>query len=203
MIASFAGSLQAGLVNTAVLRTAILQGKSDARWLALGGAVPELIYAMLAYLPGNWLATAIADYLWLVKYTMALMLLAIGVMLIRDRTAVQSTAQSEVATDKAAGFLKGFGLGIINLQLLLFWIGVKLTLVSYWPAGLQALTPVWGIVAFGLGAMTGALLLLLLIAEAGAKISSGKTIRLLNLLMGWLLVLVALATLLADWLKTD
>lgn len=52
-VASFIGSLQAGLVNTAVLADTLRYGRTTARRTALGGAVPEILYAGLAFLAAD------------------------------------------------------------------------------------------------------------------------------------------------------
>ena len=44
-VASFIGSLQAGLVNTAVLAATLRHGLLVARNTAFGGALPEFLYA--------------------------------------------------------------------------------------------------------------------------------------------------------------
>ena len=49
-VASFVGSLQAGLVNTAVLAHTIQRGPEAGRRMAVGGSLPELLYAGVACL---------------------------------------------------------------------------------------------------------------------------------------------------------
>lgn len=201
MVASFLGSLQAGLVNTAVWQTAIKEGKNQARWLAVGGALPELVYAALAYLPGTWLADFIGFFLPVVKMLMAGLLMVVGVLLIvRNRVQEEKVTEHTNKEDDIVntttntlykGLIKGFSLGIINLQLLAFWVGIKFSLAAYWPYELILSNEWLGMVSFGAGAMVGALLLLLLIAEGGARIKSEVWIRRVNLLMGGLLVLAA------------
>ena len=44
-VASFIGSLQAGLVNTAVLAHTVQRGPEAGRRLAIGGSIPEVLYA--------------------------------------------------------------------------------------------------------------------------------------------------------------
>ncbi len=56
-VASIIGSLQAGLVNTAVLAHTVKRGPGSGRRMALGGAIPEFIYAVLAFHFATWLLT--------------------------------------------------------------------------------------------------------------------------------------------------
>ena len=53
-VASFIGSLQAGLVYTAVLAHTIQRGRDAGRRMAIGGALPELLYAALAFQFATW-----------------------------------------------------------------------------------------------------------------------------------------------------
>ncbi|MBT8326680.1 MAG: LysE family transporter, partial [Bacteroidia bacterium] len=47
-VLSFWGSLQLGLVNVAVIETAISKGRKPAIWLAIGGVLPEIPYTLIA-----------------------------------------------------------------------------------------------------------------------------------------------------------
>ncbi len=161
-VASFIGSLQAGVVNTAVLAHTVKWGRMAGRRMAVGGSVPEFLYASMAF----WGAGRLVDMLGMgargIGTVVASILLALGlyfVFLFRPRPAAPGE-------DKLAGDLgRGVLLGLANPQLLLFWCGVKLLFVSLGLAD----EGVAQLVAFALGAFTGALVLLLLLVRLGVR----------------------------------
>jgi hypothetical protein len=154
-VLSFVGSLQAGLVNTAVVGYSLRPGPFSRRLgiaCALGGALPELLYAAIA-LKASPLAVYLSSVLlWgvpILKLAGLAVTLGLAVaagvyalVLSRRPTFVDSKSNAKVhsaankpvsggptGTVKAA--LTGFSLGLANPQLLVFWFGMAVWLQTY------------------------------------------------------------------------
>lgn len=184
-VASFIGSLQAGLVNTAVLAHTVQRGPAAGRRMAIGGSIPEFLYAGAAHLFAN----AILDRLGIgqegITNTVGAVLIGMGIWFLFIFKPKLSPMNMEL---KASGVRKGLLIGLANPQLLLFWCGVVLALHAYGIAG-QGLV---GTLAFALGAFAGALVLLFQLVKLGRKavekLQPAK-LHLLFRLVGALLVL--------------
>ncbi|MCU0450303.1 MAG: LysE family transporter [Bernardetiaceae bacterium] len=134
-LVSAVGSLQPGLVNVAVVQTGLRQGLAASLWLALGGSLPELLYAGLAWQihrgVHGWLAnwSHLAPALpWLAA---AALVLGGLYYLHQARLPVQAQAQSRVRSHRKA-LAEGFILALQNAQLVVFWLFV-LTYLPQWP----------------------------------------------------------------------
>ena len=174
-VASFIGSVQAGVVNTAVLAHTIKWGRVAGRRMAIGGSIPEFIYAGVAFAGAGWLVEALGIGTRGIGMVVSAIMLLLGVyfmFVFRPRAAAPDE-------DKLTGDLRrGLFLGLANPQLLLFWCGVKLMLVSFGLIG----DSLPDLIAFALGAFTGAIILLFILARLGEKAQeklSPKSLRLL------------------------
>jgi len=149
------GSLQLGPVNGSVLRLSLNGRFRDARWLSIGGSLPEFLYAGVAVWGSQWLGqiTQAGRYL---DWALVPIFLLMGINLIR-------TQPKPIPTEKAQShsgipFWQGLGLGLLNPQLPLFWLSI---LVWYkMSLGLEADSGISS-VAFVLGTSVGAFCLLL------------------------------------------
>ncbi|MCB0764309.1 MAG: LysE family transporter, partial [Flavobacteriales bacterium] len=190
MVVSFIGSLQAGLVNTAVLATTIRKGKEAGMRMAWGGSIPEFIYAALAFQGAQWLLELPALAGGMLERIAGVFLIAFGLYLM---FLLKPFTVPERGGDKVGGFWKGVLVGLMNPQLLVFWTGVR---VSFGTFGLEASGWV-DLVAFGLGAFLGALALLFLLVKLGDRLLSRfgpNTVRTVFRILGaTLVVLGALA----------
>ncbi len=161
-VASFIGSLQAGVVNTAVLTHTVKWGRHAGRRMAVGGSIPEFIYAGIAFAGAGWLVERLGIGATGITIIVSSILLLLGVYFLfvyRPHPAVPG--EDKLTSDLRRGVL----LGMANPQLLLFWCGVKLMLVSAGIAG-----DAWYcLLAFALGAFTGAIILLLILVRLGVK----------------------------------
>ncbi len=154
-VLSFVGSLQAGLVNTAVVGYSLRPGPFGRRLgvaCALGGALPELLYAAIALKASPLAAYLSSVLIWgvpILKLVGLAVTLGLGVaagvyalVLSRRESSVDSTSATDVhsaanrpvsggptGTIKAA--LTGFSLGLANPQLLVFWFGIAVWLQTY------------------------------------------------------------------------
>ncbi|MBK9176344.1 MAG: LysE family transporter [Flavobacteriales bacterium] len=161
-LASFIGSVQAGVVNTAVLAHTVKWGRTAGRRMAVGGAIPEFIYAGVAFLGAGWLVDVLGIGATGITLVVSAILLLLGVYFVF----IYRPTPPAPDEDKLAGDLRrGLFLGIANPQLLLFWCGVKLMLVSFGMRG----ESVADLLAFAMGAFVGAILLLLILVGLGIK----------------------------------
>ncbi|MBL7951442.1 MAG: hypothetical protein JNM62_06950 [Flavobacteriales bacterium] len=191
-VASIIGSLQAGLVNTAVLAHTVKRGPEAGRRMALGGAIPEFIYAVLAFQFASWLLDALGLSPQGVARLVGGILVALGVYFV---VLFKPAFDLEKVNVKASGVRKGFLLGMLNPQLILFWSGVRLALSSF------GFTPLgWlDMLAFGLGAFAGAMLLLLQLVRLGRRALEKwepRTLHLLFRAVGGVLVISGLVAIL-------
>lgn len=183
-LASFIGSLQAGVVNTAVLAHTIKWGRHAGRRMAVGGSIPEFIYAGVAFFGAGWLVEQLGIGATGITIIVSSILLVLGIYFVfvyRPRPAAPGE-------DKLTGDLRrGVLLGLANPQLLLFWCGVKLMLVSF----NMTSDAFADLLAFALGAFTGAIILLMVLVRLGVKAQeklSPKGLRTLFRSIGGLLL---------------
>ncbi len=149
------GSLQLGPVNGSVLRLSLNGRFRDARWLALGGALPEFLYAGIAIWGSHWLGqiTQAGRYL---DWALVPIFLFMGIRLIRTKP--KSIPTEDTKPRSGLPFWQGLGLGLLNPQLPLFWLSI---LVWYkMSLGLQVESGISS-AAFVLGTGFGAFYLLL------------------------------------------
>ncbi len=194
-VASFIGSLQAGLVNTAVLAHTVQRGPEAGRRLAIGGSIPEVLYAGAAYLFAN----AVLDKLGIgqesIGRAVGVVLFSMGIYFTFVFKPRFDPAQVVV---KASGFRRGLVLGLANPQLLLFWCGVVLALHGYGIKGQGVL----GMIAFGSGAFTGAIILLFPLVKLGQRAVERlrpERLRLLFRSVGVLLLISGAVTVARTW----
>lgn len=184
-VASFIGSLQAGLVNTAVLATALRHGPALAKRTALGGALPELLYAAIAFVAADQVLAFTAGLGITPGHVTGLVLVVVGVYV----GLFMRPFHLERQPSRRGGFGLGLLLGLMNPQLALFWCGVRL--------GMEALglkLHGWATLAgFSLGAFLGAMGLLLLLIRLAALMQAhvaGRTLSWIFRGLGLVLVLV-------------
>lgn len=161
-VASFIGSLQAGLVNTAVLAHTVQRGPAAGRRMAIGGSIPEILYAGVAYLFANALLEKLGIGQDRIGIAVGIVLVGMGLYFTFIFKPKFDPERMEV---KATGVRRGLVLGLANPQLVLFWCGVVLALHAYGIKG----QGVFGMIAFGLGAFTGAILLLFQLVKLGQR----------------------------------
>jgi threonine/homoserine/homoserine lactone efflux protein len=115
------GSLQLGPVNGSVLRLSLNGRFRDARWLALGGSLPEFLYAGIAVWGSHWLGqiTQARRYL---DWAIVLIFLVMGIRLIRTKP--KSIPTEDTKPRSVLPFWQGLGLGLLNPQLPLFWLSI-------------------------------------------------------------------------------
>lgn len=184
-VASFIGSLQAGLVNTAVLAATLRHGRTVARSTAWGGALPELLYAGLAFVAANRVLAYTTQWGIRPAHISGLVMLGLGLYI----AVFLKPFHVKDGSDPGGGFRRGMVLALMNPQLILFWCGVRLGMESL---GMELQG--WGaMLGFSLGAFLGALALLMLLVRMGEHLRArmaGSTLHNLFRAVGVLLVLV-------------
>ncbi|MCU0338385.1 MAG: LysE family transporter [Spirosomaceae bacterium] len=177
-LVSFAGSLQLGPVNLTVIQQVLQRHLRAGVWVALGGCLPEMLYATAAVKAGQWLENH-RDIWQFIEWGSVPLLLLIGIVTYRA-TPKNSTPSptlplsgegsetqriSKVATKSSSTipspFWRGMMMGMLNPQLFPFWLLVLVQFNSY--AALRVQSPVeQG--AFVVGTSVGALGLLVGVA---------------------------------------
>jgi threonine/homoserine/homoserine lactone efflux protein len=155
---SFAGSLQLGLVNLAVIKAGLFQNKKTARYIALGGSIPELAYSGIAVYAFGFLQNQ-PVLLERAHQLIAPILAALGIYFLMKKK--QEAPALNPGKEKAS-FWTGLFYGSVNPQLLPFWFGILLYLNGF---ELTRLHSEIDKLSFIFGTGIGALLLLLLLAE--------------------------------------
>ncbi|SMO77543.1 LysE family translocator [Solitalea koreensis] len=161
-IASFIGSIQLGPVNLTILQTSVNKNFTAAFYAAVGGCLPEIIYAAIA-VAGTSL---IAPDGWFMKYAgfiMVPLLLGLGIHKIRSKSTTEET-KLDLPDSKVGDFSKGFMLSILNPLLLPYWSSVLIYNTSLNVISLD--NPI-DKTLFVFGAAAGALGLLMLFAWFG------------------------------------
>lgn len=133
IIASFIGSLQLGPVNLSVIDTAIHQNRKNAFWVAVGGSLPEFIYCFLAVFAGSFLIKN-PTFFKTLKIIIAIILIVLALFYF-----FKKNKESKVLEEKSVehhqnllkNFSKGFSLGMLNPQLMPFWLSVQVVFNSY------------------------------------------------------------------------
>lgn len=130
-VVSFVGSLQLGPVNGVVIRTA-LTNRRQAWWIALGGALPEVIYSGISLYVLSFLnlRASLANSL---ESFASFALIGIGLLFIHQSRAARVETLHPYSASAHRGVLNGFSYGITNIQLIVFWItilGYSTTIVT-------------------------------------------------------------------------
>ncbi len=185
---SFVGSIQPGPVNLGVVYYALHNKLKQAIYLSIGGSLPEVVYCFIAFQFHAWLQSKLPQLTQvLFWFNPLLILLGIYLLLKKDSgaTPVETTRY---------GFGKGLLLGMLNPQLLLFWLGMA-TLSSQYPHYIRLETQTHYLFA-ALGAGLGAFLLHLSFIGIISKIHHANWVHKLKRqsvrLLGLLLTLIGL-----------
>lgn len=167
-----------------------MSGGFHAAWpLALGVAVGDVLWPLLAVLGVSWLVSAVDGFLILLRWVAVIMFAAMGLLLIRhtDRTI---TADSRLTRPgRWAGFMAGLAVILGNPKAMLFYMGMlpgffDLTRVT--PPDIAAIVTISFIVP-----LAGNLTLALFLGRVRRLLASPRALRRTNLASGALLIVVA------------
>lgn len=179
-----------GPVWVALLARALSGGMAAAWPLAVGVALGDLIWPLLAILGLSWVESAYGDILSLLRWAAAVIFLAMGVMLIRKSGSLGRADSRLTKPGIWAGFSVGLAAVIGNPKAILFYMGA---LPGFFTLGtLTAVDTALIISVSALIPMAGNLVLALFLDRARQLLQSPEAVRRLNVFSGALLIGVAL-----------
>jgi len=118
---SFIGSVFLGLVNAAVIDTAITKSEKSALWLAFGGVLPEIPYTLVAIFGASYVEL-LSGYKTYLSIGMGVVFIAMGISYIfKKEKEVPASDTPQIGA--LANFTKGFFLALANPQLIFYWSG--------------------------------------------------------------------------------
>lgn len=179
-----------GPVWVALLARALSGGMAAAWPLAVGVALGDLVWPLLAILGLSWVESAYGDILSLLRWAAAVIFLAMGVMLIRKSGSLGGADSRLTKPGIWAGFSVGLAAVIGNPKAILFYMGA---LPGFFT--LSTLTAVDTALIISVSAlipMAGNLVLALFLDRARQLLQSPESVRRLNVFSGVLLIGVAL-----------
>lgn len=187
---SFAGSVQLGPVNLAVMKT-VLEGRSRAAlWIGAGVCVPEFLYAFFALFASAWLLER-PTLLHILEWGVVPLLVGMGLFNILKKKNAEK--EPEKAAEKAADFGRGFLISLLNPQLLPFWLMILVMLNGYEFFRISTLPDR---LAFVAGTGFGEFVLIALVVWLTGKFRNYLLEKLkrwnLNKVFGWLFIVLAL-----------
>jgi threonine/homoserine/homoserine lactone efflux protein len=179
-----------GPVWVALLARALSGGMAAAWPLAVGVALGDLVWPLLAILGLSWVESAYGDILSLLRWAAAVIFLAMGVMLIRKSGSLGGADSRLTKPGIWAGFSVGLAAVIGNPKAILFYMGA---LPGFFTLGtLTAVDTALIISVSALIPMAGNLVLALFLDRARQLLQSPEAVRRLNVFSGALLIGVAL-----------
>lgn len=179
-----------GPVWVALMARALSGGFAAAWPLAVGVALGDLMWPLLAILGLSWVESAYGDVLSMLRWAAAVIFLFMGVTLIRKSGQLGGADSRLTKPGLWAGFSVGLAAVIGNPKAILFYMGA---LPGFFTLG--GLTPVDIGLIIGVSAlipMAGNLALALFLDRARRLVSSPDSVRKLNIGSGVLLIGVGL-----------
>ncbi len=180
-----------GPVWVALLARALSGGFAAAWPLAVGVALGDLAWPLLAILGLSWIEGVWGDFLSWLRIVAAGIFLVMGILLIRKKPTQPGTDSRMTRPGLWAGFSVGLAAVIGNPKAILFYMGA---LPGFFDLSRITLADTLAIIAISaLVPMTGNLGLSLFLDRARRLLQSPAAIHRLNLISGVLLIGVALA----------
>ena len=182
--------LTPGPVWVALIARSISGGFHAAWPLALGVAVGDAMWPLVAIFGVSYLVALYADFLIFLRYSGALIFLFMGVMLIRKPVGARRADSRLTAPGLWAGFLAGLMVIIGNPKAILFYLGV---LPGFFDFGGLNRFDVAAICLVSLAVpMLGNIIFALFVGRVRALLTTPGAIRKMNIGAGAALVLVGL-----------
>lgn len=179
-----------GPVWVALMARALSGGMAAAWPLAVGVALGDLVWPLLAILGLSWVESTYGDILSLLRWVAAVIFLFMGYMLIRKSGQLGNTDSRLTRPGLWAGFSVGLAAVIGNPKAILFYMGA---LPGFFTLG--GLQPIDIALIIGVSAlipMAGNLGLALFLDRARRLLQSPEAVRRLNIGSGLLLIGVGL-----------
>lgn len=188
---SFAGSIQLGPVNLAIMKT-VLEGRSKAAlWTGAGVCLPEFIYSAFALFASAWLMER-KLLLEILEWGVVPLLLGLGIFNLLKKK--QKTMDDSTPGQKAADFLRGMLLSFLNPQLLPFWLMILVMLNGY---AFFRIDTLGDKIAFIIGTGAGEFVLIALVVYFTRRFREYLLNKMknwnINRVFGWLFIVLAVA----------
>ena len=179
-----------GPVWLAVAARTMTGGVRSAWPLALGVAVGDVIWPLVAILGVTWLVSVYADFMIVLKWVAVVMFAVMGFLVIRHAGAPISADSKLTRPGMWAGFIAGLIAVTANPKAALFYMGLlpgffDLTQITW--ADIAVILPLSAAVPF-----IGNLILAMLVDPLRRLVTSPQALRRTNIIAGSLLIVVAL-----------
>ena len=168
-----------------------LSGGFQAAWpLALGEAIGDMLWPLVAVLGITWIVSAFDTVMEVLRWTAALVFIAMGVGLIRQAGAQISTDSRLTRPGMWSGFVAGLVAILGNPKAVLFYMGV---LPGFFDLR-QVTGPDIGLIlaASVIVPLIGNLVIALLVGRLRGFLTAPRTLRRINLISGGMLIFVGL-----------
>lgn len=195
---SFLGSLQLGPANLSVIQSVLRRNIQTGLWIALGGCLPEMMYAGAAVWAGMWLEQHQQVWMWFERVTVPLLLIVGVIIFVTPNRPITL----EKTQQKSLSFVKGLTIGILNPQLFPYWLVILVQFDMHEMFQVQTLADQ---ISFVAGTATGALGLLVGVAYLTMYFRERLIEKLakfnINRFLGALFILLGLGQLLRLYFK--
>ncbi len=164
-----------------------LSGGFQAAWpLAVGVALGDIFWPLVAILGVTWLVSAFAEVMLVMKWIAVAVFIVMGIGLIRSGGHTLSADSRLTRPGRWAGFVAGIAVILGNPKAVLFYMGVlpgffDLTQVTL--ADIVAICTLSFVIP-----LVGNLLLAGFIGRMRGALKSPETLRRINIVAGWLLI---------------
>ena len=179
-----------GPVWVAVLARALSGGFHSAWPLALGVAVGDVLWPLIAIVGVTWLVSEFSGFMLVLKWVAAAMFLMMGIMVLRNAGKEISTDSRLTRPGMWAGFAAGVAVILANPKAVLFYMGV---LPGFFDLTKISIPDIAIILVLSIAVpLLGNLMLALLVDRMRRLLTSPKSLRNINIFSGSLLILVGL-----------
>lgn len=120
-VISYVASLQLGPVNIKVIQSAIQHNRAYALRVGIGGSLPEIVYAGLAFLMVEMINPAQFSRNWMHYITLPVFIFLAVSNFVKPCKELK-TNTGEAIPPHHRGFFEGFTLAMLNPQLMTFWL---------------------------------------------------------------------------------
>ncbi|MEL6838634.1 MAG: LysE family translocator [Pseudomonadota bacterium] len=169
-----------------------LSGGFRAAWpLAIGVAIGDIVWPLVAVLGVAWLVSAFAGFMIVLKWVAVFVFLAMGIALIRNANHTLSTNSRLTRPGMWAGFVAGLAVIIGNPKAALFYMGI---LPGFFDLRMVTAIDMIAICTLSfIVPLIGNLILAASVDKVRGLLKSPIATRRMNLTAGWLLVCVGVA----------
>ena len=180
-----------GPVWVALLARSISGGFQAAWPLAIGVAIGDIVWPLVALLGVTWLVSVFAGFLTLLQWVAVVVFLVMGVMLIRHANHPLSANSSLTRPGMWAGFVAGLAVIIGNPKAALFYMGV---LPGFFDLSQAAALDIAVICTLSfIVPLIGNLTLAASVDRVRGLLKSASSVTRMNHIAGWLLIAVGIA----------